>query len=168
MALLEEQPALDLYNSDWIIHTRSEERPPVKIMPPGSIEKSMVSNGCNICGTVINSVLSPGVIVEKGAVVRNSVIMNETIIRAGAVVSNCVLDKKIEVGPGAQLGYGKDDTPNKLEPDNLNTGITIAGKSAVIPAKAVIGRNCRIDPDTKPSDYDTLEIPSGESLQKKP
>ena len=167
MALLEEEPALDLYNSDWIIHTRSEERPPVKIMPPGSVERSMVSNGCNISGAVINSVLSPGVIVEKGALVRNSVIMNDTIIRAGASVTNCVLDKHIEVGPGAQVGVGKDSIPNKLEPDNIYTGITIVGKSAVIPAKAVIGKNCRIDPDTKPSDYESLEIPSGESILKK-
>jgi len=166
MALLEEEPALDLYDTNWVIHTRSEERPPVKIIPPGTLEKSMASNGCNISGSVINSVLSPGVIVEKGAVVRNSVIMNDTIIRAGAVVSSCVLDKRIEVGPGAQLGYGTDDTPNKLEPENINTGITIVGKSAVIPAKAVIGRNCRIDPDTRPSDYASLEVPSGESVLK--
>jgi len=167
MALLEEAPALDLYTSDWVIHTRSEERPPVKIMPSSSLEQSMVSNGCIISGTVVNSVLSPGVIVEKGAVVRNSVIMNDTIIRSGAVVHNCVLDKRIEVGPGAQLGHGKESIPNKLEPDNLQTGITIVGKSAVIPAKAVIGKNCRIDPDTKPADYAALEVSSGESILQK-
>jgi len=99
--------------------------------------------------------------------VRNSVIMNDTIIRAGASVANCVLDKHIEVGPAAQLGYGKDSIPNQLEPSNLYTGITIVGKSAVIPAKAVIGKNCRIDPDTGPSDYETLDIPSGSSILKK-
>ena len=78
MALLEENPGLDLYDTDWVIHTRSEERPPVKCLPPGEIIKSMVSNGCVINGTVINSVLSPGVCVEQGAVVRDSVIMNDT------------------------------------------------------------------------------------------
>jgi glucose-1-phosphate adenylyltransferase len=167
MALLEEHPGLDLYDSKWVIHTRSEERPPVKCLPPGEIVKCMASNGCIISGTVINSVLSPGVRVEKGAVVRDSVIMNDTIIRTGAVVSCCVLDKEIEVGANAQLGAGKDDTPNKLEPVNLNTGITIAGKRAHIPTGAVIGRNCRIDPDTTPDDYESNEVPSGGTVCKK-
>ena len=168
MALLEENPGLDLYNTDWIIHTRSEERPPVKCIPPGEIIKSMVSNGCVVNGTVINSILSPGVRVEKGALVCDSVIMNDTVIRSGAKVTRCVLDKQIEVGPNAQLGAGEDNTPNKLEPGNLNTGITIAGKRACIPADAVIGRNCRIDPSTSLDDYESLKVPSGGTVSKKP
>lgn len=167
MALLDENPGLDLYDSNWIIHTRSEERPPVKCLPPGELIKSMASNGCVISGTVINSVLSPGVRVEKGAVVRNSVIMNDTIVHAGASIDCCILDKSIDVGANAQLGAGKDDTPNQLEPANINTGITIVGKRAVIPSGALIGRNCRIDPNTAESDYADLEVPSGGSILKK-
>jgi glucose-1-phosphate adenylyltransferase len=127
----------------------------------------MVSNGCVINGSVINSVLSPGVCVEKGAVVRDSVIMNDTVIRAGAQVTRCVLDKQIEVGANAQLGAGDDNTPNKLEPGNLYTGITIAGKRARIPSGAVIGRNCRIDPNTDKEDYESLKVPSGGTVSKK-
>lgn len=167
MALLGEKPALDLYAQDWVIHTRSEERPPVKCLPPGELINSMASNGCIISGKVINSVLSPGVCIEKGAVVRDSVIMNDTVIRSGAQVSCCILDKEIEVGANAQLGVGKDDTPNRLEPDKLNTGITIVGKRARIPAGAVIGRNCRIDPNTTEDDYEPGEVPSGETVSKK-
>jgi len=168
MALLDENPGLDLYDSSWIIHTRSEERPPVKCIQPGEIIKSMVSNGCVIQGSVTNSILSPGVRVEKGATVRDSVIMNDTVIRAGATITCCVLDKSIEVGENAQLGVGKDNTPNSLEPANINTGITIVGKRAEIPAGARIGRNCRIDPATCPSDYDSLEVPSGGTISPKP
>jgi len=112
-------------------------------------------------------VLSPGVRVERGAVVRDSVIMNDTVIRAGAVVDHCVLDKEIEVGAGAQVGAGDDMTVNALEPANINTGITIAGKRAKIPAGAVIGRNCRIDPNTNPDDYDQLAVPSGGTVSKR-
>jgi len=168
MALLQENPGLDLYDPAWVIHTRSEERPPVKCIPPGELINSMASNGCVIKGMVTNSVLSPGVCVEKGAVVRDSVIMNDTIIRAGAVVNCCILDKEIEIGANAQLGTGKDDTPNKLEPANINTGITIVGKRAQIPAGVVIGRNCRIDPSTTPEDYESKEVPSGGTVSKKP
>jgi len=167
MELLGEKPGLDLYDMNWVIHTRSEERPPVKCIPPGELINSIASNGCVIQGTVTNSVLSPGVRVEKGAVVRDSVIMNDTVIRAGAVVDKCILDKEIEVGAGAQLGAGGDNTPNVLEPANINTGITIVGKRAYIPAGAVIGHNCRIDPSTLSEDYETLEVPSGGTISKK-
>lgn len=164
MALLDKNPGLDLYDSKWVIHTRSEERPPVKCLPPGQIINSMVSNGCFIQGTVINSILSPGVQVEEGAVVRDSVIMNNSIIHAGTQVDRCILDKEIEIGANSQLGAGSDETPNKLEPNNIRNGITIVGKRAHIPAGATIGRNCRIDPDTTPADYDSLEVASGETI----
>lgn len=167
MALLDETPGLDLYEPAWVIHTRSKERPPVKCTPPGELINSLASNGCVINGKVINSVLSPGVRIEKGAIVRDSVIMNDTIIGAGAVVNRCILDKEIEVGANAQLGAGKDDTPNKLEPDKINTGITIVGKRAHIPPGTVIGLNCRIDPSTTPDDYQSVEVPSGETISKK-
>jgi glucose-1-phosphate adenylyltransferase len=151
-----------------VIHTRSEERPPVKCIPPGELVNSMASNGCVISGKVINSVLSPGVCVEKGAVVRDSVIMNDTVIRAGAEVNCCILDKEIEVGANAKLGVGKDDKPNKLEPDKINTGITIVGKRARIPAGAAIGRNCRIDPNTTENDYEPGAVECGGTVSKKP
>jgi glucose-1-phosphate adenylyltransferase len=167
LALLHEKPELDLYEPGWILHTRSQERPPVKLGSAGQSCDSLLSNGCVIDGTVINSVLSPGVRVERGALVRDSVIMNDTIIRAGAVVDHCVLDKEIEVGADAQVGAGDDMTINALEPANINTGITIAGKRAKIPASAVIGRNCRIDPNTNPDDYDQLIVPSGGTVSKR-
>ena len=167
MALLDEKSELNLYDQAWTIHTRSEERPPVKVIPPGELVKSMASNGCVISGTVINSVLSPGVCVEKGAVVRDSVIMNDTTIHAGATIDRCILDKEVEVGANVKLGTGKDDTANKLEPANINTGITIVGKRAHIPENAVIGRNCRIDPSTVLEDYPSLEVPSGATISKK-
>jgi glucose-1-phosphate adenylyltransferase len=167
LALLEENPALDLNDPSWVIHTRSEERPPVKFKPPGAVDNSLLSNGCVVSGTVINSVLSPGVRVERGAVVRDSVIMNDTTIKTGALVRCCVLDKEIEIGTNAQLGVGDDNTPNQLEPANLNTGITIVGKRARIPAGAVIGRNCRIDSNVTPDDFERREIPSGGAITRR-
>lgn len=164
LAQLQPNNGLNLYDPNWVIHTRSKERPPVKLGAAGQSCISLLSNGCVIDGTVVNSVLSPGVIVEAGATVRDSVIMNDTIIRAGAVVDRCVLDKEIEIGKGACVGMGDDSTPNQLEPKNIYTGITIVGKRAVIPAGASIGRNCRIDPNTSAEDYDQLEVPGGGTI----
>ena len=164
LALLCDSPALDLYDPGWVIHTRSEERPPVKLGSAGQSRDSLVSNGCVIHGTVIHSVLSPGVCVERGAAVRDSVVMNDTVIRAGAVIDCCILDKEIEIGAGTQVGVGDESTPNQLEPANINTGITIVGKRARVPAGASIGRNCLIDANTAPKDYDQLQVPSGATI----
>ena len=78
-----------------------------------------------------------------------------------------MLDKEIEIGASAQVGVGDDNTPNQLEPANINTGITIVGKRARIPARASIGRNCRIDPGTTIDDYDQLDVPSGGTISKR-
>ena len=113
---------------------------------------------------MINSVLSPGVVVQAGAEVRDSVIMNDTTIEAGARVERCILDKQVMVGRDAVVGYGEDLTPNTKEPGNLASGITIVGKGAQIPPGTRIGRNCRIDADVRPGHFDGQEVGSGETI----
>ena len=114
MELLDDHPPLDLYDRDWVIHTRSEERAPARIGPTASVHRSLISHGCLIAGTVERSVLSPGVRVDPGAIVRDSVIMFDCHIRAGAVVDRAILDKEVSVGPNAVVGMGNDfDTPNR-------------------------------------------------------
>ncbi len=110
--------------------------------------------------------LSPGVRVDPGAIVRDSVIMFDTVIRAGAVVDRAIIDKEVSVGPNAVVGTGTDfDTPNQDEPERLNTGITLVGKRAVIPASARIGRNVRIGENVRPSDFRSRRVKSGGSVE---
>jgi glucose-1-phosphate adenylyltransferase len=161
--LLADRPALDLYDQRWTIHTRSEERPPVKLGRAATIERSLISNGCIVAGTVINSVLSPGVIVEEGAVIRDSVVMNDTLIEAGAHVERCILDKQVVVGRNAVLGEG-ENVPNQHEPEYLRDGITILGKSSRIPAGFHIGKNCRVDAKATAGHFSGTELPSGASV----
>jgi glucose-1-phosphate adenylyltransferase len=169
MALLEDDPELDLYDKDWIIHTRSEERAPAKVGPTAQVHRSLISHGCEIEGTVVNSVLSPGVRVGVGAVVRDSIVMFDSVIRSGAVVDRAILDKEVVVGQGSLVGDGPfPDKPNKQEPGRLNTGITVVGKRAVIPRSVRIGRNVRVAADIRSSDFVGRVIRSGESVEAKP
>jgi glucose-1-phosphate adenylyltransferase len=169
MALLVDDPELDLYDKDWLIHTRSEERAPAKVGPTAQVHRSMISHGCVINGTVVNSVLSPGVRVDVGAVVRDSIVMFDSVIRSGAVVDRSILDKEVVVGPGATVGDGPfPDKPNKLEPSRLNTGITVVGKRAVIPRGARIGRNVKVAADVRSTDFVKRVIKSGESVEARP
>src|SRR6188472_104321 len=165
MALLEDEPELDLYDPEWVIHTRSEERAPAKVGPTAQVHRSLISHGCVINGTVVNSVLSPGVRVDVGAVIRDSIVMFDSVIRSGAVVDRSILDKEVIVGPGAIVGDGPDfDTPNRQEPTRLNTGITVIGKRAMIPRGARIGRNVKVAGDVKSTDFASRVVKSGASV----
>ena len=154
MDLLDEHPELDMYDKGWLIHTRSEERSPARIGATASVHRSLISHGCQIWGTVERSILSPGVRVDPGAVVRDSIIMFDTIVRAGAVVDRAIIDKEVSVGPNAIVGLGSDlEVANRQEPGRLNTGITVVGKRAVIPAGVRLGRNVKVNEGVRPSDF---------------
>jgi glucose-1-phosphate adenylyltransferase len=164
MALVEERPELDLYDRSWLIHTRSEERAPAKIGETAQVHRSLISHGCVINGTVVNSVLSPGVRVEVGAVIRDSIVMFDTVIRQGAIIDRAILDKEVVVGPGAVVGDGPDGPPNRQEPGRLNTGITVVGKRAIIPRGQRIGRNVKIGGGVRAADFASRIVRSGESV----
>lgn len=165
MELLDPSNTLNLFDPDWVVRTRSEERPPAKLGPESRVEQSMISNGCIVRGQVERSVLSPGVYVAPGAVVRDSIIMNDTWIGPGAQIDRAIVDKSAVIGAGVKLGVGDDLTiPNKQQPDKLNTGVTIVGKGAHIPANTTIGRNVVINADRDEDAFPSAEVASGETI----
>jgi len=164
MELLQDPPELDLYERSWVVFTRSEERPPATISAGTTVKRSLISNGCQVRGQVIRSVLSPGVIVEEGAIVTDSIIMVDSIVGKNSIVDRSVIDKEVVIGANSVIGYGDDETPNKLEPGRLNTGITVIGKRSVLPDGLKLGRNVKIGTDLRPEDFPTLELASGESV----
>lgn len=142
MSLLAENPALDLYDPNWVVHTRSEERAPAKVGAKAQqIGGSLLSNGCRVDGHVERSVLSPGVYVAEGAVVKDSIILNDAVIHPGTMIDRAIVDKNVVVSEGAQIGAGDDNTPNQDFGEELNTGLTLLGKGSIIPPQMVIGRN---------------------------
>jgi glucose-1-phosphate adenylyltransferase len=164
MDLLLDPSPLNLYDPDWRMHTRSEERPPAKLLDGAVVTQSLISHGCLIRGTVEHSVLSPGVVVRAGAVIRDSVIMTDTVIGEGAVLDRCIVDKEVVIGPGAQLGVGDTSIPNMLEPTRLNTGITLLGRKARVPAGITIGRNVLIAPDVQERHFTSRDVSSGDAV----
>jgi glucose-1-phosphate adenylyltransferase len=164
LALLAETPPLDLYDPEWVMHTRSEERPAAYIGAEARVVGNLLCDGCRIDGYVSRSVISPGVYVARGAVVRDSIVMNDSVIGAGAVIDRAIVDKEVVVGDGARVGHGDDNTPNRHMPQRLNTGITLVGKRTRIPAHIEIGRNVEIGPDLTESAFAAASIASGETV----
>lgn len=168
MDLLRPDSPLQLYDRSWVIHTRSYERPTAKLGPQAHVVQSMICNGAIVRGRVERSVLSPGVYVSPGAVVRESVVMNDTWIGPGAVLDRVIVDKDVVIGAGALVGVGDDvDTPNRTEPDKLNTGISVIGKAAHVPPNTRIGRNVLIHPDVDEDAFAPFDgvVPSGETIE---
>ena len=125
---------------------RAMDRAPVRFLPGSKVTSSMISSGCVIEGTVINSVLSPGVRVGKGATVSNSVLFADTVIEQDALVDLTICDKGVHIGAGAVVGCGDNLTlANKQYPKHLYTGISLIGKEARIAAGKRIGRNCIVN-----------------------
>ncbi|OON73428.1 glucose-1-phosphate adenylyltransferase [Streptomyces tsukubensis] len=104
MDLISDRPAFNLDNRKWPIYTHSDQLPPAKFCAGGIAGESVVSAGCVIRGQVTRSVLSPGVVVEQGAVVQGSVLHDNVHVGRGAVVRGAVLDKNVDVPAGATIG----------------------------------------------------------------
>jgi glucose-1-phosphate adenylyltransferase len=164
MDLIMDLPPFNLYEPGSQVKTPSVDMPPVKLGPEAQVNRSLVSNGCIINGSVFNSVLSPHVYVEAGAQVIDSIVFDDTIIAKDAVIHRSIIDKECHVAQGCCIGYGDDYGPNKDEPVYLNCGITVVGKGARLPPGLKVGRNCRIDSEIQESDFPTLFVPSGSSV----
>jgi len=165
MDLIAEAPRLDLYDRDHPFFTKEQNRPPAKTGPLAQATRSLVGEGCVIHGIVRNSILSPGVRVDSGAIVEDSIIFDDTWVAAGARVHRSIVDKEVNVGPQARVGWGDDYTPNREEPHHLASGITIVGKRAQIPAGATIGRNCKICPGVLERQFASSVLPSGDTVR---
>ena len=167
LALLAPDTPLNLYDPAWVIHTLSQERPPVKIGLQGQIVRSLVCNGSIVRGHVEHSVLSPGVYVSPEAVIRDSIVMNDAWVGPGAVLDRVIVDKDVVIGAGTQLGVGDDlETPNMAEPDKINTGISVVGKGAHIPGGLKIGRNVVVQTNTSEEAFARFNriVPAGATV----
>lgn len=160
MDLLQSPPPLDLNDRGWIIRTRSEERPPVKIETGAQVSDSLITSGSVISSgaRIERSVLSPGVYVGPNAVVRESIILTDSYIEAGAVVEHCIIDKQAIIGENAKVGRITKSGPQ----------LTTIGKSAQIPANFVIGTNVVIGSEVTPvycmKQYPDMKIPDKERV----
>ena len=130
--------SLDLYDNKWKIYTKSEDLPPVKVGEKASISTSLVSNGCHIEGNVIESVLSPGVVVGEGSTIKHSVILNDVVIGKNCCIENTIIDKETVIGDNSKIGYGDDYTVNKDNPKVLSSGLNVIGKKLILPEGLVV------------------------------
>ena len=109
MDLVGVDPLFNLYGERWPIRTYQRPLPPSKCVLDGKTPQSIVCDGCIVSGGIVwNSILSPGVIVERDAVVEQSVIFDDVIIEPGARIRRAIIDKKSRIRAGASIGYDRE------------------------------------------------------------
>ena len=129
MDLLGEDPEFSMNDeTKGKIYSRSSVSPPQFVGEGAIISNSIITEGCKINGTVINSVLSHGVTVEAGATVKDSVIMANTYIGKDAKVEYSILDENITVEAGATVGEARDSAK----------GIAVIGNGIKVDAGATV------------------------------
>ncbi|MGB4014253.1 MAG: glucose-1-phosphate adenylyltransferase, partial [Bacilli bacterium] len=127
----------NLYDPDWRIYSRNFALPPQFIADGAKIENSIITEGCYIEGTVIDSLLSNNVRVEKGAVVKDTIIFANTAVEAGATVNYAIIDENVTIKKNAVVGAERgENAPITLVAHNVTIG-----EDMTVPAGEIIEKD---------------------------
>jgi glucose-1-phosphate adenylyltransferase len=135
MDLLEEPTRVPLRNLGRDLITRARALPPALVTSSAAVQQSLISAGSTIRGTVRRSVISPGVVVEPGAVVHDSVLLPGVRVGAGAFVHRAVVDQDSVIGVGARVGDRWSESTTGLE---AQSRITVIGEGSWIAAGSTV------------------------------
>jgi glucose-1-phosphate adenylyltransferase len=125
LELVAVDPPFSLYGEKWPLRTFQRPMPPSKCILGGRASESIVCDGCIISGaTVSNSILSPGVIVERNALVEQSVLFDDVIIEPGVRLRRAIIDKRTTIRAGSSIGYDQEEDRRR--------GYTISDKGIVV------------------------------------
>ena len=121
MDLLEDHPEIDMSDKKFRIYARNLGMIPQYVADTAKVENCLITEGCDVCGTAIHSILSSGVVIEEGAQVIDSVIMPGAKIEKGAVVRRAIVAENAVVSADAIVGEGAGL-------------IAVVGNGAVVPS----------------------------------
>ena len=145
MDLLGDPPAFNVNDASWKIQSRSPLSPPQYLADTAKVNNSMVLSGCEIFGTVENSILSSNVVVKRGAVIRNSIVMADTVVGENAEIEYAIVDENTEIGDGVKIGEKKESGKGIAV---VARDLTV-GKGAVIEGGAMVEKNVEAGEEVK-------------------
>lgn len=118
------------------------DREAARIRAGAVVGDSLVSPGADVAGTVLNRVIGPGTVVERGAVVEDAVLFADVRVERDAHVRTAVLDDKAVVRRGARVGA---EPAHRVARDD---DVVLVGSESVIGAREVIVAGARLEPGT--------------------
>jgi glucose-1-phosphate adenylyltransferase len=136
---------VDLIGEGWDVMTNFSDRnlgsrPPAYFSASSTSVNSIVAPGCRIEGTVMNSVISPGVHVAPGAIVNHCAVFHDVKIMPHARLEDCIVDKDAVIGENAHVGAWDGD-PARVR----DRPVTVVPKAYRVPAGARIPCGAEIE-----------------------
>ena len=128
MDLLGKNPEFNLYDRSWRIFFRNNPLPPHFVGKTGKVSNSIVTEGCEIYGSVSDSVLFNSVKIAEGATVKDSVIFPGAVIEAGATVEYAIIDSDAVIKAGVHIGAPKETAKGITV---IGGGITVTDKMEI-------------------------------------
>ena len=165
MELIDLLPEFNLYQEFWKIYTNSDALEPQYISAESVIERSIISEGCEIYGEVHSSVLGTHVKVGKNAVIRDSIIMQDVVVGDNCVIEKAIIANGTVIGNNVEIGL-MPEAENVMLPKIYADGIATIGENTVIPDDVKIGKNVALMGETTLDDYENGVLPSGGALIK--
>ena len=104
MDLLEDNNALDLFDSEWKIYTDDASAIPQVIGTKAKINNAFITQGAIVNGEVDHSVIFSGAEIKEGAKVNSSVIMNNAVVGKGVKLTRCLVADEVKIPDGMVLG----------------------------------------------------------------
>ena len=139
MDLLDQSSGLNLEDSSWKIYARNAAEPPHFVGDHAEIENSLVTEGCEIDGTVKNSVISSRVEICRGALVEDSNVMPGAVVKEGAQVRYAIIGDDAVIEEGAIVGGEQEGVPVE------DIKITVVGPGAVVKKGTVVPEAAMVD-----------------------
>ncbi len=137
MDLLGDNPKFDVTDTAWKIQSRSPLAPPHYVGDGGKTNNSIIMSGCEVFGTIENSIIASDVKICKNAIVKNSIIMSDVIIGEGSVIEYSIIDEGVNIGKNVKIG----------EPKENNKGISVLSRMINVSDNSVVEGGAIIDKD---------------------
>ncbi len=165
MELIDIIPEFNLYEEYWKIYTKSDITPPQYIAAEAKVERSIIGEGTEVHGQVINSVIGAGVTIAKDAVVKDSIVMKGSTVGKGSIIEKAIVAENVTIGENAHLGVG-EYAPSKYDQKVYQSDLVTIGENSVIPDGVKIGKNTAIAGETAAEDYPDGLLASGDYIIK--
>ncbi len=107
MDLINPDSGITIRDTGWKIYTEDQSLPPHYISETATVHNSLINQGAVIHGSVENSVIFNGVVIEKGAVVKNSVVFSDVKVESGVTVDYCMVMGNVTLKEGNFVGGGE-------------------------------------------------------------
>ena len=149
MDLLDENCELDINDPSWPIMARTTASRPQYVSSNAKVINSLVTEGCEIDGTVKHSILFHNVTIGKNSKVTDSIIMNDVTIGDNVIINKAVIGDGAIISDNVRINTRGVETPEYVNTKICSNDLSLIGTNVVIGKGVKIGKHSMIVEDIK-------------------